>query len=51
MKRLLKYVLVASCLCAEAVYANLVISPTQMYLGDKARQRSATVVMEATRSY
>jgi len=48
MKKLLKYVLVASCLCAEAVYANLVISPTQMYLGDKARQRSATVVMEAT---
>ena len=48
MKRLLKYMLVAGCLCVEAVYANLVISPTQMYLGDKARQRSATVVMEAT---
>ena len=48
MKRLLKYMLVVSCLGVEVVYANMVISPTQMYLGDKARQRSATVVMEAT---
>lgn len=34
-------------LICQTVYANFDISPTQMYLNDKKKQKSATIVMEA----
>ena len=47
MKQLLKNLLLISIFFTSEVYANLVISPTQMYLSEKTRQRSTTVVLEA----
>ena len=47
MNTILKRIALISLMFCQTAYANLLISPTQMYLNEKGRQRSATVVMEA----